>query len=84
MRFAVIRHPDLPTLGTSPESALEIHQAKGWFRVSEWRDRPDDFRLADFADATEDLDAEPGPPAKPKTKPAKPDAASTTTEETPA
>lgn len=83
MRFCVIRHPDLPNLGTSPESALEIHQAKGWVRVSEWRDRPDAFHLPEFAEAVEDLDAEPEAPAKPK-KPAKPEAASTTTEETPA
>lgn len=74
MRFCVIRHPDQPTLGTSPESALEIHKAKGWFRVSEWRDRGDAFYLPDFADAVEDLDAEPEPTKNKKSK----------TEETPA
>lgn len=56
MRFAVIRHPDLPDLGTCPESALDIHRAAGWFRVSEWRAGPEYFHLPDFADALEDLD----------------------------
>jgi hypothetical protein len=57
VRFAVIKHPDLDRPGTCPESALEIHRAQGWFRVSDWSGRPDDFHLTDYADASTDLDA---------------------------
>lgn len=56
-RFAVVRHPDTGGIGTSPEAAMPIHRARGWVRVSEYRDAPADFHLPDFADAS-DLDAE--------------------------
>lgn len=66
--FAVIRHPDLDTVGLTPESGLEFFRVKGWYRVSEYRPNPADFHLPDFADATEDLDA-PEPATEPEPEP---------------
>lgn len=63
MRFCVIRHPDVAALGTCAETALQHHKDNGWHRVSEWRGEPADFHLPDFADAVNDLDAEPVPAA---------------------
>jgi hypothetical protein len=55
MKFCVIRHDSLG-IGTCPESALPLHQAAGWFRVSEFSGDPADFNLPDYAEAP-DLDA---------------------------
>lgn len=68
MSFAVVRHPDIDTLGVIPEGALEMHRARGWIRVSDWRREPADFHLPEFAEVVEDLDA-PKPKAKPKPEP---------------
>jgi len=54
--FAVVRHPDIETVGIVPQAAFEMHQAKGFYRVSEWRESPADFYLPDYADGV-DLDA---------------------------
>jgi hypothetical protein len=62
--FAVVRHPDIDTLGIVPAAALEQQRARGWVRVSDLRDQPSDFHLADFADVRADLDAEPEPAPK--------------------
>jgi hypothetical protein len=63
--FAVVRHPDIEAPGFIPEGALELHRAKGWIRISEWREAPSDFHLSDFAESFEDLDApEEKKPAK--------------------
>jgi len=67
--FAVVRHPDIETVGIVPQAAFEMHQAKGFYRVSEWRDSPSDFYLPDYADGV-DLDA-PEPEPAPVKKPAK-------------
>ena len=63
--FAVVRHPDVEALGVIPDAALASHRANGWFRVSPWREQPSDLHLPDYAEATEDLDAEPEPASKP-------------------
>jgi hypothetical protein len=70
-RFAVIRHTQTGGVGTSPESALDLHLANGWVRVSEFRAEPSDFHLPDFADAP-DLDAPVETKTEPDVKPAKP------------
>lgn len=57
--FAVVRHPDIETPGIVPEAALEAHQARGWYRVSDWRDEPAAFHLPDFDADAPDLDAPP-------------------------
>lgn len=57
--FAVVRHPNIAALGIIPVAALEQQRAKGWVRVSDLRDEPNDFHLDDFADTHDDLDAEP-------------------------
>lgn len=44
MRFCVVRHPEAG-VGTVPESALPINEAKGWVRVSDWADDPNDLDL---------------------------------------
>lgn len=62
--FAVVRHPDIATLGIIPQATLEAHQARGWVRVSEYRREPADFHLPDFAEAFDDLDAKPVKPIK--------------------
>lgn len=59
--FAVIRHPDIEVLGIVPAAALEHQRARGWVRISDLRSEPGDFHLEDFADAHDDLDAEPAP-----------------------
>lgn len=64
--FAVVRHPDIATPGICPAAALEHQRARGWVRVSDLRDAPADFHLDDFADAYDDLDAEPEPKAAKK------------------
>jgi hypothetical protein len=64
--FAVVRHPDIATPGIIPRGALESHRARGWYRVSEWTDQPSDLHLPDYADADDDLDAEPEPEAPKK------------------
>lgn len=72
--FAVIRHLETGGVGTSSADAMDIHRAKGWIRVSEYRAAPGDFHLPDFAEASEDLDAppaEPDPEPQPDEKPAK-------------
>lgn len=61
--FAVVRHPDIDAPGIVPAAALEQQRARGWIRVSDLRDEPADFHLDDFADAHDDLDAEPAPKA---------------------
>jgi hypothetical protein len=67
--FAVVRHPDIATPGIVPAAALEQQRARGWVRVSDLRNEPADFHLADFADTFDDLDAEPEPePKAAKTK----------------
>lgn len=68
MEFCVIRHPEAG-IGTCPSTALEVHRAAGWIRVSEFRLDPNDFDLSDYVDAP-DLDAPPPAPAQPE-KPAK-------------
>jgi hypothetical protein len=62
--FAVVRHPDIATPGIVPAAALEQQRARGWVRVSDLRNEPADFHLADFADSFDDLDAEPEPEPK--------------------
>lgn len=63
--FAVVRHPDVPSPGVIPEGALEFQREHGWYRVSEWRAQPSDFHLPDYAEATQDLDAQaPAQPAE--------------------
>lgn len=59
--FAVVRHPDIEALGTVPESALEYHRLRGWYRVSDWREEPSAFHLPEFAEVFTDLDAPPEP-----------------------
>jgi hypothetical protein len=67
--FAVIRHTETGGLGIVPAAALDMQRANGWIRVSEYRAEPADFHLGDFADARDDLDAEPEPePKATKTK----------------
>ena len=63
--FAVVRHPDIEALGIVPDGALKSPQAKGFYRVSDWRAAPADFHLPEFADSFDDLDA---PPAEPETE----------------
>lgn len=67
MRFCVIRHPDVQALGTCPESALDTHRANGWRRISEWRASSDLFHLPEFAESTDDLDADASPAADEQT-----------------
>ena len=67
--FAAVRHPDIDTLGVCPQGALEYQRGLGWFRVSPWFPEPADIHLPNFADAFEDLDAEPAPK---KSRPVKP------------
>lgn len=62
--FAVIRHAETDGLGIVPAATLGMQRAKGWVRVSDYRREPADFYLDDFADALDDLDAEPAPKAK--------------------
>jgi hypothetical protein len=62
--FAVIRHTETGGLGIVAAGALEMQRAHGWVRVSDYRDQPSDFHLPDFADSTDDLDAEPEPAPK--------------------
>lgn len=69
--FAVVRHPDIATLGIVPAAALEQQRARGWVRVSDLRNEPADFHLEDFADAFDDLDAEPEPEPESEPKAAK-------------
>jgi hypothetical protein len=64
--FAVVRHPDIATPGIVPAAALEQQRARGWVRVSDLRNEPADFHLADFTDTFDDLDAEPEPKAAKK------------------
>jgi hypothetical protein len=68
MRFCVIRHPEAG-IGTCPESALPLHRANGWYRVSEFGADPTDFDLGAYAEAT-DLDT-PAPTPAQAEKPAK-------------
>ena len=62
MDFCVIRHP-AAGIGTCPASALDLHRANGWIRVSGFSTDPADFDLPAFADAP-DLDA-PAPTVTP-------------------
>lgn len=64
--FAVIRHPETGGLGVVPAATLSMQRARGWVRVSDYRPEPADFHLPDFADAVDDLDAEPTPKAAKK------------------
>lgn len=64
--FAVMRHTETGGLGIVAAGALDMQRAHGWIRVSEYRAEPADFHLADFADSTTDLDAEPEPKAAKK------------------
>lgn len=57
--FAVVRHPDVEALGILSQDAYAMHRARGWYRVSPWRDAPADLHLPDYAESFEDLDAEP-------------------------
>jgi hypothetical protein len=68
--FAAVRHPDVAALGIIPAAALDLHRVHGWYRVSPWAPEPADLHLPDYAEAFEDLDAEPEPPKK--SRPAKP------------
>jgi hypothetical protein len=63
--FAAVRHPDIATLGVIPHGALEHHQCRGWYRVSPWCPEPGDIYLPDYAEAFDDLDAEPDKTASP-------------------
>jgi hypothetical protein len=63
--FAVVRHPDIEAVGVVPRSAFELNRAKGFYRVSEWRETPSDFHLPDYANGV-DLDAEPEPEPDPE------------------
>lgn len=64
MTFCVIRHP-AAGIGTCPESALPLHRANGWYRVSGFSSDPNDFNLKDYAEAP-DLDAPAPAPAAEK------------------
>jgi hypothetical protein len=70
--FAVVRHPDVEGLGMITHGTLEAHQIKGWYRISEWRERPGDLYLPDFADVFDDLDA-PSPQSESSKSPAEPE-----------
>lgn len=59
-RFAVVRNREIG-VGICPDSALDDHRTRGWFRVSDWVDDPNDLYPPQFADG-EDLDAPPPPP----------------------
>jgi hypothetical protein len=59
--FAVVRHPDIETLGVCPEAALEGHRALGWIRVSPWAAAPADLHLAEYVESYVDLDASEKP-----------------------
>lgn len=57
MRWCVIRHPDLPGQPSAvSEQALEVHQYRGWFRVSDWVKDQTTLHPADFVDADEVFD----------------------------
>lgn len=62
--FAVIRHTETGGLGVVPAAALDMQRANGWVRVSDYRTEPADFHLPEFADAFDDLDADPAPAQK--------------------
>lgn len=68
MNWYVVRHPETRGVGVVAESALRIHRAKGWLRVSDAICIDDKYQVvpADYADAP-DLDAAPQP--APKTEP---------------
>lgn len=57
--FALARYPGVDEPGIFPASAMKHQRDRGWYRVSEWRPEPADFHLPDFADAFDDLDAQP-------------------------
>ena len=61
----MVRHPDIETVGVCPQASFEAHRARGFYRVSEWRENPADFHLPDYAEGV-DLDAEE--PKKPRRK----------------
>lgn len=67
MNWFVVRHPDTGGVGVVAESALPIHKAEGWLRVSEPVDGMDRHHvvLVDYAEAP-DLDAEPEPAPNPE------------------
>lgn len=69
--FAVVRHPDIESLGILPHGTLDLQRAKGWIRVSPWAAAPADLYLPDYAESYVDLDAEPESPKKPQ-RPVKP------------
>lgn len=64
MDWFVIRHPETGGVGVVAETALLIHQAAGWLRVSEAIPDHEKAQIvaAHYADAP-DLDAEPPAPA---------------------
>jgi hypothetical protein len=65
----VIRHTETGGLGIVPAAALDMQRANGWIRVSDLPQRARRLPPGDFADSTDDLDAEPEPePKAAKTK----------------
>lgn len=70
--FVAIRNPETGGVGTCAETALDLHRAHGWVRVSDVRPAPDDFHLADYVGAPDlDAPAEPEPKTAPDIKPAR-------------
>lgn len=71
MRWCVIHHPELRSIGVIAEDALQLHRYRGWRRVSDWSENSDDLRAdlergevvlsADLADLDEPA---PKTPAK--------------------
>jgi hypothetical protein len=55
--FVVVRHPDIEVAGVLPVAALEYHQIRGWYRVSDDRPEPGDFDLDEYGPDSPDLDA---------------------------
>lgn len=75
MRWCVVRHPDLPGLtAVIAESALFAHQARGWFRVSDWTD---DRVYLDPRQYVNGHDLDAAKPGKTPTKPAENEPAKT-------
>lgn len=64
MTWYVVRHPDIEGAGVVPESSLDMHRARGWYRCSDpiAESEKDQLQLGDY---TADLDA-PAPAAKAK------------------
>lgn len=65
MRWTVIRHPETDGVGVIAETALEMHEARGWVRTSDWADDPTELNPADHP--LPETEPEPKPKASAKT-----------------